>query len=68
MRAHTEGKGEMGKRFAIVIGVAVAGVMALGAAGCGGDDDDETTTAALSRVRTIQAGASALPGRISGHM
>jgi hypothetical protein len=31
MRAHTEGKDEMGKRFTIVIGVAAAGVMALGA-------------------------------------
>ena len=31
MRAHTEGKYEMGRRFAIVIGVAAAGVMALGA-------------------------------------
>jgi hypothetical protein len=31
MRAHTEGKDKMGKRFAIVIGVAAAGVMALGA-------------------------------------
>jgi hypothetical protein len=31
MRAHTEGKGKMGKRFAIVIGVAAAGVMALSA-------------------------------------
>ena len=31
MRAHTEGKYEMRKRFAIVIGVAAAGVMALGA-------------------------------------
>jgi hypothetical protein len=31
MRAHAEGKYEMGKRFAIVIGVAAAGVMALGA-------------------------------------
>jgi hypothetical protein len=31
MRAQTEGKNEMGKRFAIVIGVAAAGVMALGA-------------------------------------
>jgi hypothetical protein len=31
MRAHTKGKNEMGKRFAIVIGVAAAGVMALGA-------------------------------------
>ncbi len=31
MRAHTKGKHKMGKRFAIVIGVAAAGVMALGA-------------------------------------
>ena len=31
MRAKTKGKHEMGKRFAIVIGVAAAGVMALGA-------------------------------------
>jgi hypothetical protein len=31
MRAHTEGKDKLGKRFAIVIGVAAAGVMALGA-------------------------------------
>jgi hypothetical protein len=31
MRAHTEGKDKMGKRFASVIGVAAAGVMALGA-------------------------------------
>jgi hypothetical protein len=31
MRAHTEGKDKMGKRFAIVIGVAAAGSMALGA-------------------------------------
>jgi hypothetical protein len=31
MRAHTEGKDKMGKEFAIVIGVAAAGVMALGA-------------------------------------
>ena len=31
MRADTEGKHEMGKRFAILIGVAAAGVMALGA-------------------------------------
>jgi hypothetical protein len=31
MRAHTKGKHDMGKRFAIVIGVAAAGVMALGA-------------------------------------
>ena len=31
MRANTKGKHEMGKRFAIVIGAAAAGVMALGA-------------------------------------
>jgi hypothetical protein len=31
MRAHTKGKHEMGKRFAIAIGAAAAGVMALGA-------------------------------------
>jgi hypothetical protein len=31
MRAHTNGKNEKGKRFATVIGVAAAGVMALGA-------------------------------------
>ena len=31
MRAHTEGMHEMGKRFAVVIGVAAVGVMALGA-------------------------------------
>ncbi len=31
MRAKTKGKHEMGKRFAIVIGVAAVGVMALGA-------------------------------------
>jgi hypothetical protein len=31
MRAHTKGKHEMGRRFAIVIGVAAAGVIALGA-------------------------------------
>jgi hypothetical protein len=52
VRAYTERKDEMGKRFAIVIGVAAAGVMALGAqtalagdAGClgcprGVDDPD----------------------------
>ena len=31
MRAYTKGKHEMGKRFALVIGVAAAGVIALGA-------------------------------------
>ena len=37
MRADTKKKHEMGKRFAIVIGVAAAGVMALGAqTACGG--------------------------------
>jgi hypothetical protein len=44
MRAHTEGKHEMGKRFAVVIGVAAAGVMALGAqtALAGGEPVDST--------------------------
>ena len=45
-RYPTEGKDEMGRRFAIVIGVAAAGVVALGAGACGGDDDDETTASA----------------------
>ena len=40
----------MGKRLAIVIGVAVAGVVALGAGACGGDDDEETTEASAGRV------------------
>jgi hypothetical protein len=31
MRAHTKGMHEMGKRWAVVIGVAAVGVMALGA-------------------------------------
>jgi hypothetical protein len=31
MRAHTKGKDKMGRRFAIVIGLAAAGVMAFGA-------------------------------------
>jgi hypothetical protein len=44
MRAHTEAKDKMGKRFAIVIGVAAAGVMALGAqtAAAGGEPVDST--------------------------
>src|SRR3954468_11834828 len=44
MRAHTKGKHKMGKRFAIVIGVAPAGVMALGAqtALAGGESVDST--------------------------
>jgi hypothetical protein len=44
VRAHTEGKDKMGKRFAIVIGVAAAGVMALGAqtALAGGEPVDST--------------------------
>jgi hypothetical protein len=44
MRADAEGKHEMGKRFAIVIGVAAAGVMALGAqtALAGGEPVDST--------------------------
>jgi hypothetical protein len=45
MRAHTEGKDKMGKRFAIVIGVAAAGVMALGA---------QTTLAGGDRAPDLQ--------------
>jgi hypothetical protein len=44
MRAHTEGKYEMGKRFAIVIGVAAAGVMALGAQTALADGDPVDST------------------------
>ena len=46
----------MARRWAIVIGAAAVGVMALGAAGCGGDDDEETTTAALSKQEFIKQG------------
>jgi hypothetical protein len=44
MRAYPKGKHEMGRRFAIVIGVAAAGVMALGAqtALAGGEPVDST--------------------------
>ena len=44
MRAHTKGKHEMGRRFTIVIGVAAAGVIALGAqtALAGGESGDST--------------------------
>ena len=51
MRAHTEGKYKMGKRFAIVIGAAAAGVMALGA---------QTATAAF-------AGVVKYDTKLSGH-
>ena len=40
----------MGKRWATVLGVAVAGVMALGVAACGGDDDEGTTEASAEEV------------------
>ena len=40
----------MGNRLAIVLGVAAAGVVALGAGACGGDDDDETTEASPEKV------------------
>jgi hypothetical protein len=36
----------MARRFAVVIGLAAACVMALGTGACGGDDDDETTASA----------------------
>jgi hypothetical protein len=41
---------DMARRSAIVIGVAAASVMALGAGACGGDDDDETTEASAEEV------------------
>jgi hypothetical protein len=40
----------MGKRLAVVLGVAAAGVVALGAGACGGDDDDETAEASAEEV------------------
>jgi hypothetical protein len=40
----------MGKQLTIVLGVAAAGVVALGAGACGGDDDDETTEASSEDV------------------
>ena len=36
----------MARRFAMLIGVAAVGVIALAVAGCGGDDDDEGETTA----------------------
>ena len=59
MRAHTKGKHEMGRRFAIVIGVAAAGVMALGAqtALAGGEPVDSTPPdLQLSGKKTQQLG------------
>ena len=46
MRADTKGKDEMGRRFAIVIGVAAAGVIAPGASGasCGRIEHHENET------------------------
>jgi hypothetical protein len=41
---------DMARRSAIVIGVAAAGVMALGAGACGGDDDEETPEASAEKV------------------
>ena len=40
----------MGRRWATVLGGAVAGVMALGVAACGGDDDEGTTEASAEEV------------------
>jgi hypothetical protein len=48
----------MGKRWAIVLGVAAAGVVALGAGACGGDDDEETTEASAEKV-TVTTGDTA---------
>lgn len=48
----------MAKRFGIVIGVAAACVMALGAGACGGDDDDETTEASAKKVTVTTSDTS----------
>jgi hypothetical protein len=48
----------MGKRFAIVLGVAAAGVMGLGAGACGGDDDEEATEASAEKVRVTTSDTS----------
>ncbi len=40
----------MGKRWTIVLGLALAGLIALGVAACGGDDDQETTEASAEEV------------------
>jgi hypothetical protein len=52
----------MGKRWAIVIGVAATGVVALGAGACGGDDDDETTASA-EKVTVTTSDSTASPKR-----
>jgi ABC-type glycerol-3-phosphate transport system substrate-binding protein len=40
----------MGNRSAIVLAMAAAGMVALGAGACGGDDDEETTEASAEEV------------------
>jgi hypothetical protein len=40
----------MGNRLAIVLGVAAAGAVALGAGACGGDDDEEASEASAEEV------------------
>jgi ABC-type glycerol-3-phosphate transport system substrate-binding protein len=40
----------MGNRLAIVLAMAAAGMVALGAGACGGDDDEETTEASAEEV------------------
>jgi hypothetical protein len=40
----------MDRRWAIVAGLAAAGVIALGVSACGGDDDEETTEASAEKV------------------
>jgi ABC-type glycerol-3-phosphate transport system substrate-binding protein len=40
----------MGNRLAIVLAMAAAGMVSLGAGACGGDDDEETTEASAEEV------------------
>jgi hypothetical protein len=48
----------MGNRLAIVLGVAAAGVVALGAGACGGDDDEEATEASPEKVTVTTSDTS----------
>jgi hypothetical protein len=67
MRAHTEGKHEMGKRFAIVIGVAAVGVMALGAQAHGGIADEKQKFGNAVNVKA-SCGDEACTARARGHL